>query len=90
MYYLSRALKKNSTLKHLNVSYNEISVFGVDFLKEISLIKNVVNHLDTLNIGNNPLGNEGIRVLSDYLELGNSTIKHLDVSECKFFNIGAL
>ena len=67
----------------LNISNNEITHFGIQFLIESLALNSKTCTLSTINLSSNPLGNQGIDVISDYLENGG-IITSLNVSDCKF------
>jgi Ran GTPase-activating protein (RanGAP) involved in mRNA processing and transport len=73
-------------LNKLNISKNEITTNGMSRLKE-SLKTTIIVELD---ISQNPLGNSGIKELSNYLFHDNCIIDRLDISDCKFTWEGGL
>jgi hypothetical protein len=73
-------------LTKLNISKNEITTIGMSRLKE-SLKTTVIIDLD---ISSNPLGNSGIKELSDFLFHANCIVERLNVSDCRFTWEGGL
>jgi len=63
-------------LTYLDISNNSISCASCEALAATILTSSSLKHLD---IGGNPLEDEGIQVLSNYL--GDSSLTHLNVSE---------
>ena len=89
IYQVSQGLLANTSVELLNLSCNEMTAFGADFLTQTFL-----NHQDCpikyLDISYNPLGNGGITFIANYLEI---TDKHfltkLNVTSCNFTAKGA-
>ena len=76
---LSKGLNENQTLTKLIISNNDISPKGLSLgLNEI-----LSNKLEFLNISNNPILDEGIKKLTDYLKIFNN-LRKLNISNCGF------
>lgn len=76
-----RGLNENKHVHTLNISNNEIDSIGVAYFpKLVSSCK-----LNSLILNDNPLGNEGITSIAECLNKpAFSTLKRLEVSNCKF------
>jgi hypothetical protein len=68
---LAQALKINSTIKHINLSYNQIGDIGT-----IALSQALNEHIYSINFSHNQIGDEGVVALADKLK----TNKHYFVS----------
>lgn len=75
-----------TSLKYLNIQENNISQIGAEILKEYMPRTSI----EQLNISHNPLGNVGIQYISKLINLKNFDLKYLNVSSCKFNQLGAL
>ncbi|CAI2376323.1 unnamed protein product [Moneuplotes crassus] len=75
-----------STLKHLNIKENNITANGMEVIKNYLPKTSVIN----LNISHNPLGNEGIIILSKLLMTYKFKLLELDISACEFNQVGAM
>ena len=83
-------MKFNNTLKDLNISNNEITAYGMEFLKEVLCLDTCGCQLAELNISINPIGNIGVDSLTAYLKHMNNSLSVLNISECHFFGSAAI
>ena len=83
---MCEGLSLNSTLLHLNISKNSIGPWGGCLLSRACQTAN----LESLNLSNNFLGDQGIRDFAVYLEskLRPSTLKLLDIGYNTFGRMG--
>ena len=90
IYQLSKGLKFNNTLQDLNLSNNEITAYGVEFLKEVLCLDICSCKLSVLNISINPIGNIGVDSLTAFLKHKNNHLSALNISECHIFGTAAI
>eukprot|EP00347_Sterkiella_histriomuscorum_P017960 403347321 len=83
---LCDALFQNKTLVSLNLGSNEITSYGMERLKD-ALLTTVLNELD---LTGNPLGNQGIDYLGQYMSHADCNLVRLNISECRFQSPGSI
>lgn len=76
---------KSTSLRVLNIKDNNITSIGCEILKNY-LPRTKINNL---NISGNPIGNDGIFMISKLLVLPKYEMLELDISSCNFDQIGA-
>ena len=73
-------------LLSLNLASNDITTFGVEKLKQALL----TTDLKELDVSGNPLGNQGIECVGQYVGHSSCVLERLNVGECKFQSQGAI
>ena len=84
----------NTTLEHIDLSYCSIQPVGAQHLAQAVQVNTSVN---TLNLRDNPLGDEGAKALAEMLGGNgaessgtvNTTLEHVDLSNCDIGPVGA-
>jgi hypothetical protein len=82
---IAESLKKNSSLRELDLSYNSIGDIGVTALSTV--LRHPNSALEKLDVKWNSIGEMGATVIADGLE-NNSTIKELALSSNSIGDIG--
>jgi hypothetical protein len=79
-------IENSNSLKYLNIKENNITAIGVE------VIKNYLprTKITELNISHNPLGNDGIQLISKMLSTYGYELLELDISSCDFNQVGAM
>ena len=77
--FLAEALQSNYTLKELELCNCELML---DMVKDVSRMLTVNRSLTTLDISNNPIGDDGVTHLAKALK-HNITLEKLDISHCR-------
>lgn len=88
-YQISKSFRRNCKLVQLNLSNNEITPFGMEFLQEALCEKASMNSLEVLDLSQNPLGNMGVTSFSKFLRHENCKLKSLNILDCKFYGKAA-
>lgn len=84
---LNRLLSKNSTIKAMDLSNNDIDETMISYLVNGSLKNN--NILETLVLSRNPIGDEGAQSLVELLTV-NVTLKSLSLIDCEIWGRGCM
>ncbi|QRV93312.1 protein phosphatase 1 regulatory subunit 37 [Ceratobasidium sp. AG-Ba] len=87
--YIAQVLKRNRTLRSLNLSENKVEVQGLMVLAEALKYNSTLTSLD---LSNNPCSSpslEGIHVLRNALTL-NTTLRHLSLAATSLTSQGAI
>ena len=66
---LFASLNENQTLKHLYLSANGITPFGISYIRDY--FKNGTSRIETLFLGANRIGDEGAKIITDFFEYEN-------------------
>ena len=81
---LSESLKKNNSVKYLNLSSNKLK--GEGFESFVELLQCNKTMLEVA-LGGNAISNEGVATLAQFLP-HNNTLRHLDLSRNSFNDAG--
>ena len=81
----------NTTLEHVNLSYCSVRPVGAQHLAQALCVNTSVK---TLDLSNNPLGDEAAKVLAEMLGgkssgTVNTTLEHVNLSYCSIGPVGA-
>lgn len=82
--YLAQSLAKNSSLRELDISLNEITHKG--FSEAITVLSRT--NITTLKCSMNPLGDKGLFILAPYLAGSEAKLRRVEVSACRFSDEG--
>ena len=82
--FLAEALQNNTTLKELELCHCELTL---DMVKDVSRMLTVNCSLTSLNISENPIGDNGVTHLVEALKQ-NKTLEELGISDCGITDAG--